>query len=157
MPVEAFVSGHDGFNRLAAACHKTAAVDYDRELNQGLENAGEVVAKEIRNSSKTFMPDGYEEVFEASTVTKVTLAVHGLVRKAKVAIRAFGRRGHDRQVEQLEKGRLKHPVFGRGNAWVWQKIRPGFVSVPAKRATPKAAREIDKACEKIADKLERAI
>jgi len=155
MPVDAFISGHDGFNRLAAVCDKVAATEYDRLLNEGLKDAGEVVATEIRKSSKPYMPDGYEEVFAASMMTKVSLVRRGLHRAAKVAVRAFGRKGHDRQVEELERGRLKHPFFG---VWVnspkaWQRIRPGFVSEPAQRAAQAAAEEIDEACGKIADKI----
>lgn len=152
MPVDAFVRGHDGFNKLAAVCDKVDVRDYDRLLNEGLENAGEVVAKAIRTSSAPYMPAGYEEVFAASTVTKVSLVRRGLHRAAKVVVRAFGRRGHERQVEKLEKGMLKHPVFTR-SVWVWQKIRPGFVSEPAQRASGAAADEIDEACGKIADKI----
>lgn len=154
MPVEASISGHDGFNRLAAACN-LAANDYDRLLDEGLENAGEVVAKEIRSSSKTYTPAGYEEVFAKSMVTKVSAVRRGLHRVASVVVRAFGRRGHDRQVEEIERGRLKHPFWG---TWVhtpkaWQKVRPGLVSEPAQRAAPEATQEIDKACGKIADKI----
>lgn len=156
MPVDVDVHGHDGFNKLAAAMRKAAEVDYDRELNAGLERAGEVVAKEIRESSKPYMPAGYEQVFAASMVTKVSLMRRGINKAATVAVRAFGRRGHERQVEKLEQGRLKHPVFTRA-VWVWQNIRPGFVSEPAKRAIPEATREIDKACQKITDKIERAV
>lgn len=156
MPVDVNVRGTDGFNRLAAACHKVAAVDYDRLLNEGLENAGEVVAKEIRTSSDPYMPAGYEKVFASSMVTKVSLVLRGAHRRASVAVRAFGRRGHERQVEKLEQGMLKHPVFTR-SVWVWQKIRAGFVSEPAARAIPEATQEIDKACNKITDKIGRAV
>lgn len=159
MPVDVNVHGHDGFHKVAAAFHKAAAVDWDRELNGGLEKAGEVVAKEIRSSSAPYMPAGYEEVFAASMVTKVSLVRRGIHRAATVAVRAFGRRGHERQAEKLEKGLLKHKFWGR---WVnvpqaWQRIRPGFVTEPARRAIPEATREIDKACHRITDKIERAM
>lgn len=156
MPVDVDVHGHEGFNKLAAAMHKAAAVDYDRELEHGLKNAGEVVAEEIRASPRPYLPSGYEEQFAASMVTKVSLVRRGVHKAASVAVRAFGRRGHERQIEQLEKGRLKHPVFTR-SVWVWQKIRAGLVSEPAQRASAEATREIDKACKRVTDKIERAI
>lgn len=155
MPVDVNVSGHERFNKISAALHKAAAVDYDRELNRGLENAGEVIAKEIRTSSDPYMPAGYERTFANSMVTKVSLRL-GRVKRAAISVRAFGRRGHERQVEKLEQGMLKHPVFTR-SVWVWQKIRAGFVTEPAQRATPEATRELDKACKNITDKIERAI
>lgn len=160
MPVDVNVSGHERFNKVAAALHKAAAVDYDRELNRGLENAGEVVAKEIRTSSKPYMPAGYEQVFANSLVTKVSLLRRGLHRAATIAVRAFGKRGHERQVENLERGLLRHPVFDSSRkrwAKLPQKIRAGFVTEPAKRAIPEATREIDKACNKITDKIGRAV
>jgi len=158
MPVDVHVHGHEGFNKIAAAFHAGAA-DWDYQLDRGLENAGEVVAKEIRTSSRPYMPAGYEEVFEKSLVTKVTVVAHGLIRRANVSVKAFGRKGHPRQVEKLEKGLLKHKFWGR---WVnvpqaWQKIRAGFVTEPARRAAERATREIKKAVRKVTDKIERAI
>lgn len=158
MPVDVNVHGHDGFDKVAAAFHAGAA-DWDRELNRGLEDAGEVVAKEIRTSSRPYMPAGYEEVFENSLVTRVTVVVQGLARRANVSVKAFGRKGHPRQVEKLEKGLLKHKFWGH---WVnvpqaWQKIRAGFVTEPARRAAHKATREIEKAVRKVTDGIKRAI
>lgn len=155
MPVDVNVRGHEGFNKVAAALHKAAAVEYDRELNAGLERAGEVVAKEIRGGSDPYMPAGYEKVFANSIVTRVSLRLRAGARRAVVTVKAFGRRGHERQVEELEKGRLKHPVFTR-KVWVWQRIKAGFVTEPARRAIPDATKEIDKACKKITEKIGKA-
>jgi hypothetical protein len=110
-----------------------------------------VVEREIRDSTDTYMPRGYEQTFKRALVIKVELR-RGAVRKVTLTGRAFGRRGHDRQVKEMERGRLKHPFWGR---WVhtpraWQRIRPGWMSEPARKATPKAVARLDEAAERIA-------
>lgn len=142
-------------DRLARNFKETARVHAGKELDKAMLDAGHVVEKEIRQSTDTYMPAGYEQVFKRSLVIKVQLHRGGAGRRVTLTGRAFGRRGHDRQVEELERGRLKHPFWGR---WVhtpkaWQQVRPGWMSEPAKRATPKAVQQLDQAAERIARHL----
>jgi hypothetical protein len=130
---------------------RQAAKATDRELDKAMLDAGNVVEKEIRASTDTYMPRGYEQVFKRALIIKVQLHKGGATRKVTLTGRAYGRRGHDRQVEELERGRLKHPFWGR---WVhkpsaWQRIKAGWMSEPAQRATPKAVRELDNAAKRI--------
>lgn len=146
------VSGQVDLHKLAAKIRK-AQRELPRALDRGLLDAGSVVEKEIRKSTDTYMPKGYEQVFKRSLITKVQLMHRGGTRSVSLTARAFGRRGHDRQVDQLERGRLKHPFWGR---WVnspkaWQKIRKGWFSEPAKRATPRAVAAVDKAVKGVTD------
>src|SRR3546814_3718062 len=67
--------------------------------------------------------------------------------------------GHD--VNAMERGRLRHPVFGRQRTvrgkvrglWVNQQVTPGFWSKPMTEAAPQArediTREIDSAFKRI--------
>lgn len=146
------VTGKAGLDNLARKLRKAAVANLPREMERGMRAAGEVVAEEIRGSTNTYMPKGYERVFAGSLVTRVAPRVAGAVRKVELVIRAFGARGHDRQVESLEAGRLKHKFWGR---WVnvpqaWQRIRRGFASEPARRAAPKAVAELNKAATRVA-------
>lgn len=130
---------------------REAARATDRELDKAMLDAGNVVEKEIRRSTDTYMPKGYEATFRRSLVIKVQLHKGARGRTVTLTGRAFGRKGNPRQVEEMERGRLKHPFWGR---WVhkpsaWQRIRPRWMGEPADRATPKAVREIDKAAKKI--------
>lgn len=144
---------HD-LDKLARQMRKAAA-SVPKETDAGLIRAAAVVEKKIRGSTDDYMPRGYEQVFKRSLVIKSELRGRD-PRKVSMIVRAFGRRGNDRQVDQLERGRIKHKFWGR---WVnvpqaWQKIKPRFVGEPADRATPQAIKEMQKAADKIADTAE---
>jgi hypothetical protein len=131
---------------------REAARATDRELDKAMLKAGNAVEREVRASTDTYMPKGYQQVFKRSLIIKVQLHKGAKGRTVTLTGRAFGRRGNDRQVEELERGRLKHPFWGR---WVhkpsaWQKVRPGWMSEPAEKATPKAVAQLDEAAKRIA-------
>lgn len=132
---------------------KQAAKATPGEIDKALLKAGNKVEQAIRKDTDHYMPGGYEKVFARSLVIKVELHKGGAARSVSLTGRAYGRKGNDRQVEQLEKGRLKHPYWGR---WVnspkaWQRIRPGWMTEPARKATPKVVLELDKAAARIGD------
>src|SRR5688572_31516026 len=92
---------HD-LDKLAKRLHK-AADSVPKETDKGLLAAGAVVEKKIRGSTKTYMPKGYEEIFDKSLVIKTELKGRD-PRTVSLVVRAFGRKGNDRQVDQLERG-----------------------------------------------------
>lgn len=144
---------HD-LDKLARQMHKAAA-SVPKETDAGLMRAAAVVEKRIRASSDTYMPKGYEEIFKKSLVIKTELKGRD-PRTVTLIGRAFGRRGHDRQVDMLEKGLLKHPFWGKWRhvPQAWQRIKPRWMGEPADKATPAAVRELQKAAGRIADTAE---
>jgi hypothetical protein len=154
------VSGDVDLRKVAEKIRK-AQRDLPGALDKGLVSAGHVVEREIRGSTDTYMPRGYEQVFRRALVIKVQLNRGGPTRSVTLTGSAFGSKGNPRKVEGFERGRLKHPVFGRArelksgrakrNPWVWQKIKPGWFSEPAKKATPRAVAEVNKAVKGVTD------
>jgi len=147
---------HD-LDKLAARLRR-AAKSVPAETDRGLLAAASVIEKKIRASTDTYMPRGYEAVFKRSLVIKTELKGRD-PRKVVMVVRAFGRRGNDRQVDQLERGRIKHPFWGR---WVnspkaWQTIKPRFVGEPAEKAVPQALKEMRKAADRIADVANKGV
>ncbi|HZM83769.1 MAG TPA: hypothetical protein VFC19_49250 [Candidatus Limnocylindrales bacterium] len=144
-------------DKLAHNFRQTARVHAAKELDKALLDAGNVVEREIRHSTDVYMPRGYEQVFKRALV--ITVKPLKATRRVTLSGRAFGRRGHDRQVEEMERGRLKHPFWGRWMhvAQAWQRIRPGWMSEPAKRATPAAVAQLHQAAEKISHHLTRGL
>lgn len=125
------------------------------EVDKALLKAGGEVEKAIRGSTDTYMPKGYEKVFKAALVIKVQLH-RGATRRVELTGRAYGRRGHDRQVENLERGLLRHPVFSSDRkrwAKLPQRIKPGWMTVPMRESTPQIVVEIDKGAKAIANHI----
>lgn len=148
----ATVTGAADLRKLAEKIRK-AQRDLPKALDKGLLDAGNVVERAIRASTDTYMPKGYEQTFKRSLIIKVALTSRGGVREVTLTGRAFGRRGNPRQVDHMERGRLKHPFWGR---WIhkpsaWQTIRKGWFSEPARNANRQAVAAVNKAVKGVTD------
>jgi hypothetical protein len=54
----------------------------------------------------------------------------------------------------LDRGRLRHPVFGRMNSsWVSQRIKPGFFSDPAHRVIREVQDGMVQVMDRVAAKI----
>lgn len=97
------------------------------------------------------MPRGYEQVLARSLQFRMSLqttywAAITLTTSAKGQSRG-------RKIRPMDKGVLRHPVYGRyrrtkrgrmPNPWVSQPIRPGFWSRPVREHKPRIQRELSK-------------
>lgn len=160
------VTGQRQLYQLKLAFDEAGRAGLPKALDRGGDEAGEVIAREVRGNTDDYMPRGYETVFAQTLITKVTQR-QGLDRRITVSGRARGARGHDRHVSQLEDGELKHPVFGRrrrlksgrykNNPWSTQRVRPHWFSEPGLHAVPRAIRKIDEAVGTVTHKIEASV
>lgn len=73
-------------------------------------------------------------------------------QSAGVRIR-MQKKGHD--IAALNRGRLRHPLFGNRNHWYEQSITPGFFTKPVEGDAEDLRRRITAALEKYIDDLSR--
>ncbi|WP_020525832.1 hypothetical protein [Catelliglobosispora koreensis] len=159
------IRGERGLFDMAKALREAGEKDLAAELSRGIRKAATSVEREVRRSTDTYMPKGFEKTFASSLRSKVQVR---LSRDRRISIEFIGLgKARERDLASMERGRLRHPVYGRyrrlsdgtrmTNPWVTQQIRPGWASEPARRAAPKAAKDIGDAMGKVAAKIERAI
>lgn len=157
------VSGAKDLYRLAHALHEARQTGLKRELDRGSREAGQVIAKAVTDptSMARYIPKHFEGQWSASMEAKVEVR---LVQSNRITI-VFWARGKAtrRDIVALNRGVLKHPVFGRRNRftgrpnpWVKQVIKPGLVDEPAKAAMPKAVKKLDEAVHRVTEKIGRA-
>lgn len=148
------VLGKRDLDRLARQFRQTAKVDLPKEMDRGLMDAGDAIGHGVRAATDIYMPQGYERTFSRALVIRSVLQ-RGAHRGVSLVATAFGRKGHPRQVAELERGRLKHPMWGvwRHLPQAWQRIRPHWFSEPARFALPAATRMLDRAAGRVARKL----
>lgn len=156
MSIKLGISGQKDLYRVAAAMREAGRRGLAKKLDQGTRNAAKEIEREVRASSDTYMPKGFERTFKNSLQAKVSVRL-ATARTVTVTFIAKGRRA-ERHLEEFDKGRLRAPVHGRyrrlkdggrmRNPWHTHQIRPGVISEPAKRAEPKAVRKVaDKVAE----------
>lgn len=148
----------------ATALKAAGSGGLSRELDRGLRDAAIEVIKAIERTTDDYMPSGYERPFASSL--KLTSQIR-LVSSHRATIVGVGvSRAKGRDVEKLNAGILRKPVFGRSrrlanggsyrNPWAAQRIRVGWFSEPFDGARPAALKQIEAAWNRVADKIERA-
>lgn len=136
--------------------------DLDRELRRGLRRAAEPLQASVREEAARVMPSGYAPVLLGSLRmrTQVVSLTFPTVRIIAVA----GGQKMRRDLRALNRGVLRHPVFGRfrvshkqrrfiENPWVAQAIRPGFWTRPMNAGESAVRRELVKVMSDVADKI----
>lgn len=157
------VSGQKDLFRLAHNLHAAGQKGLKRELDKASREAGNLIAKEVKDHTKDYIPANFERrwdtAFEADVEVRLVAS-----RRITVVFYARGRSGTAaRDIKAINAGNLRHPVYGRmrrlkdgslqANPWVMQKIRAGLVDEPARRAMPKAVKKIEDAVERVIAKI----
>jgi len=73
-----------------------------------------------------------------------------LVGKAKTP------EGKDRDLASLNRGRLRHPLYGNRKHWYDQQVSPGWWDEPLLESAPQAREEIVKALDDVAKRMRPA-
>ncbi|MGW9196052.1 hypothetical protein [Micromonospora chersina] len=140
-----------------------------KQLGRGLRKAGAKFGPEVRAEALKAMPSGYGPTLAKSL--RFRTAIRETRHTAWVTFRVYGDgRKERRDVPQLNRGILRHPVYGRSrplkhharykatsqlNPWVAQKVRKGFVDRPVDRLVPEVAREMQQVVDWVADQIKR--
>ena len=128
-----------------------------RELYRAIDEASKPFARKVTAADYLYpyMPDRYADVLASDM--KVTAQKRGGER-ASVALKAQGRL-HRREVQRINAGLLRHPVFARGLRadWAWKSqiagMRPGFFTDAAREAAPGIRDRVAQACHDVGRKI----
>jgi hypothetical protein len=155
------VSGQKDLYRLAHNLHEAGQKNLKRQLDKASRQAGNEIAREVQQHTKDYIPANFEHRFDTAFVAEVEVR---LVASRRITV-VFYARGKTvrRDIRAINAGRLRHPVFGRNrrlkngtlqaNPWVMQTIRPGLVDEPARRAMPKARKQIEDAIDRVSQQI----
>jgi len=131
-----------------------------RELYKAINDAAQPVADQVVDPAWLFpfMPDRYAENDLAPDLKVTTLKRGG--QQASVSLRLRGKT-KDRQVQRLNAGILRHPVFAdRGVPrkewhWVYQTkgMHPGFFTLAVRQHLPEIRAGVQQACHDVGKKI----
>jgi hypothetical protein len=143
-----------GANRLGeVAAQLKAAGDRElrRDLLRGIQRAGKPLKAAAREGALRNLPStGGLNEFVADA--KVSVRTRSAGRNP--GVRLTGKKsGHDLQA--IDRGRVRHPVFGNRRAWVNQSVRAGWWTEALQDAAPKVRQELVEVVEDIARRVTR--
>jgi len=141
-----------GAENLLALSKKLKAVGdkgLQKELRAGLRGAVKPALKDVARHAVDVLP-AKGGLGEEVAGTKFTISVRGSGRNPGVRVKAREKQ-HD--VEAIDRGRLRHPVFGNRRAWVTQDVPPGWFTTPMDAAGPHVVKELNAVIDRISAQL----
>ncbi len=146
--VQVIIKGAEDLERIGKALKQVGNRELRLELLRAIRTATKPTHQQIRDSARQLLPHrgGLAELIAKSSLTTRTR-----LSGRSVGVRIVARSSHD--IKALDKGRLRHPVYGNRDSWVTQYVKTGWFSTPL-FATGKAVRlEVSEAAARVARKF----
>jgi hypothetical protein len=145
------ITGADKFAKVAKALKQAGDKELRKELYSGINRATKPMRAEAKKSAERKLPHAgglNKRVARARLSTRRRAG-----RNPGVKIVATGMS----QLALMDKGRLRHPVWGNRGRWVNQPIpeAEGWFTEPMQDGAPVARREIVRSLDQVAKKLAR--
>jgi hypothetical protein len=144
MDEDVTIAGTEALGALSRQLKEIGDKDLRRELLSGIQRAARPIKDAAKASAMSTLP-----------------ASGGLNRRiagGKFSVQT--RTGRDPAVRikapgdaRLDKGRLRHPVFGNRRVWVLQQIRPGWFSKPVEAGKDQVVADIEDVMGRVADRI----
>lgn len=173
MGFEVRVTGDDRLRRVARALKTIGDTGLGKQMGKGLREASKKLRTDIRAESAEVMPHrgGYQAVLTPSL--RFRQQVKEARTTARVVFRTHADGAHNkRDVPRLNRGQLRHPVYGRSrrrvwsttgkripggqliaNPWATTSIQAGFVDRPVDRLGPEIKKRMNEVIDQVAAQL----
>lgn len=144
----------DGAKQLGAVSRALKSADplIRRELAAGIREATEPVKKEVEAELAAVLPTRGGAAAQIPADTKVV--TQRMAGRSGPGIRLRAR--SKRNVRRIDRGRLRHPLFGNRGHWFTTNVKPGWFTRPALAAGDDVRRELVSRLDKVARKISRS-
>ncbi len=144
------IRGVEKLAALSKALKEAGDKGLQRELATAINRAMKPVREAAKRSALDTLPAG------GGLNRRVAGSRFRTVRRA--SSRAVGVRltaANAYRLGELDKGRVRHPVFGDRDTWVTQQVAPGWWTNPTEAAAADVRKAIEGAMDEVARKLSR--
>jgi hypothetical protein len=148
--MELRIEGAENLSRLAVRLKDAGRNDLRKELLASIRTATKPTIAEVRASALDTLPSrgGLAALIAASRMSTETR-----LSGKRVGVRLRARNA--RNIRRMDKGRLRHPLFGNEKHWFTQSIPSGWFSEPIEKAAPEIRWEIGKGMARVTNKIAR--
>lgn len=146
------VTGAEEFGILARRLKEAGDKELRKELYAGINRSVKLLREDVKDAAEQQIPGRYGDILRSEL--KVSARKRAAGRNP--AIYLLGKAGN-RDVSSLNRGRLRHPLFGNRRRWYNQQIRPGFWSQTLVNDAPRVRAELIEAIRRVAAKIERGL
>lgn len=161
--MEVHIDGRAQLHAVAKAIRATGDKGLGREMSRALAKTTTPLQREIDAEAARVMPvrGGYQAVLSKSLHHKTSQRTGSRSATIRLVTYADGT-GERRDVESLEKGALRHPVYGRSrntrrgrvpSPWAVTKVRSGFHQRGTQKAGDEAVKQLGAVLDDFAARL----
>jgi hypothetical protein len=141
--------GEQKLARVGNAIKASGDKDLDRALRRAGQRCGKPMKTAAREGALKRLP---KRGGLAERVANSKFGVRMTSSGKRVGVRIIGRSGYD--LQGMDDGEIRKPVFGNRKNWVSQEIAPGWFSESEEAAAPKFRDEFDQALDELGRQLE---
>jgi hypothetical protein len=123
--LEVSIQGAAAYKRVAAQMRAEGNKDLSRKMSDALSRSLAPVRASIETEAGKAMPSGYRGLLTGSLRHRMSRRNAGQTARIILATYADGKQER-RDVRSLNKGVLRHPLWGRKKVWYVTAITPGF-------------------------------
>lgn len=158
MTVEVDLEGADKLKEVVRALRQLGDKEFSREFYRRTNRILKPVKSAVKASPPSFLPRRGGLAAEVASSVKVSSS-RKTGRRPGLSITASSnsRSGGERDLESLNRGRLRHPLFGHRGHWFDQSVKPGWFDDPIVEQAPGIRQELvqvlDEMAQDIAKKL----
>lgn len=151
MPTPLRIRGANDLERVSREL-RGAPQELRRELFRGINRATKEPRREALEELVARLPDrgGASAAIRRDT----RLNTKRNMRGRNVGVRVVAK--SPRTVQRMNRGILRHPVYGNRNVWVNQAIDPGWFTDPMEASAPEVRTQIVAALERVAQQIARS-
>jgi hypothetical protein len=148
------IEGAAKFGTLAKALKQAGDKELRKELYAGINRAVKPLSESVKVETKNYLPRRY--AFELAKSLKVKARRRaGRDPSVRLVGQAKTPRGKERDLRSLNRGRLRHPLYGNRGYWYNQEVPPNWWDDPLLEGVEPVREELVNVLEDIAHKLEQ--
>lgn len=153
------VRGAEKLQIVARALREAGDKDLQREFYRGLNRAVKPLREEVKDPQMLgqYLPDRYARVLAKDLRINARRRAFGRNPALYLIGTAKGRGGKTRDVRSLNRGRLRHPLFGNRGFWYNQRIKPHWWDHPLLLGAPAVRKELVRVLDDVGKKIARKV
>lgn len=146
------LEGTDDLQRIADALAETGDKALINRVRKGLRDAGKPIGLRVLDRGADEMPHrkGLSDRIKETGRVSVNSALNGRVANISVVLRTQGA-----DLRAMNRGNLRHPVFGNRAVWTWQPVPSGSWSRAFEAERGEATAAVLKAAQDALDDVAR--
>ena len=146
------IRGGRNLSRIARDLKQAGNGDLRKELLAGIRKPVKAAIPDVRTAAATDLP---KRGGLAARVAKQKYAARTSLSRSEARVRLVG--SGMKELDTIDQGRVRHPVWGDRQVWKSQRVTPGFFSGTLSRKGPAIRQEIDRVMHAVARKIERGV